>query len=443
MLFIAIIVFIILCMLVRTPLLVGDTHAHIRYILLYITVGLITCRKVIFLGDIIDGPKGWPLWKSSMAIKLVRWFPWADTILGNHEVYSVFSSNAEENASYWKEEVDEDGNFRPWTEWCKIRKWLTKSDINWLKSRPLFIEGHDWAAFHAKPLFPLPARFVEEKPTSSQIELLDNSKQWLKKGGYHSKYKQIYVGHTPIKKLSLGEREKVIQNRVMLLDGGAKKGGKPFSAVIKQHQLVDTLNLLMLGCLFLGIFSIFNITFFESFFESDSHTVYKNPFYEGVSFKEDCIILLEENTYPDQELPLVNLSQVCVWRTKSDLIHFLSINAQKNILILSHGYENDEGWFLVNSGEDVLVEELSYFHDGIIAVYACRSTWQSVLGVSDWDDRWEYNNYLKNVMQHESNPRLISYVPRYHTLYGFHSYAVETVDYYFKNGKKEVRNEQY
>lgn len=428
MFFIALSIFVLVSFVIRAPRLVGDVHAHLRFIFMYILVGLLTCRKVIFLGDIIDGPKGWPLWKSSIAIKLIRWCPWTDTLLGNHEAYSVFSSNAEENAQYWKEQVDEDGNFRPWTEWCGIKKWLTKGDIQWLKKRPLFIEGHDWAAFHAKPLFPLPNRFVEEKPTTSQIELLDNSKQWLKKGGYHSKYQTVYVGHTPIRKLSLKERALIRQNKVVLLDGGAKKGGKPFSALIKQHRLTDTFNLFMLGAVFYAIFSFFNVTFFES----DSHTVYKNPFYEGTFFKEDCRVLLEENTYPDQELPLMNLSQVCVWQTKSDLIHFLSINLEPNVLILSHGYEDNEGWFLSNSGEDVLVEELSSYHDGIISVYACRSTWQNILGVSGWDDRWQYNNSLKNVIQHEHSPRLVSFVPKYHTLWGHHSYAIETVTYYFK-----------
>ena len=250
MLFIAIIVFIILCMLVRTPLLVGDTHAHIRYILLYITVGLITCRKVIFLGDIIDGPKGWPLWKSSMAIKLVRWFPWADTILGNHEAYSVFSSNAEENASYWKEEVDEDGNFRPWTEWCNICRWLTKGDMEWLKSRPLYVRGNDWFACHAKPVLPLPAQYVVGKPTRSQIELFDNTKEWFALGApYCNSLGTVYVGHTPVQKLNGQEQ----WGKVIVLDGGSKKGGKPFSAVpTNDNQFFITI-ILMIAIALVGI----------------------------------------------------------------------------------------------------------------------------------------------------------------------------------------------
>ena len=163
-----------------------------------------------------------------MAIKLVRWCPWANCLMGNHEAYSIFSDTPIENAIYWREEVDEDCNYRPWTEWCKIRKWLTKGDIQWLKTRPLYIRSDGWFACHAKPILPLPPQYVDGKPTRSQIELLDNTKQWFKDGApYCGSLGMVYVGHTPITKLE-GRQH---WGKVVVLDGNCKKGGKPFTAV--------------------------------------------------------------------------------------------------------------------------------------------------------------------------------------------------------------------
>ncbi len=227
MLFLLIIIIIVLFN-IRAPRLVGDIHAHLLFIVLYIMVAFITCRKVIFLGDIIDGPKHWPLYKSSIAIKLIRWCPWADTILGNHEVYSVFSENAEENALFWGEEVGENGSFRPWSEWCKIRKWLTKGDIQWLKSRPLYVVGDGWFACHAKPVLPLPPQYVDSKPTTAQIKLFDNTKEWFALGApYCGSLGTVYVGHTPVTKLK-GQQN---WGKVVVLDGNCKKDGRPFTAV--------------------------------------------------------------------------------------------------------------------------------------------------------------------------------------------------------------------
>ena len=228
MLFLLIVIVVIISFNIRAPRLIGDVHARLIFIILYIAVGFVTCRKILFLGDIIDGPKGWPLWKSSLAIKLVRWCPWADTLLGNHEVYSVFSENAEENAACWGEEVDEEGNFRPWTEWLAISKWLTKDDVKWLKSRRLYVVGNGWFACHAKPVLPLPAQYVAGKPTLDQIELVDKTKQWFADGApYCNSLGLVYIGHTPVQKL----KDKKRWGKVIILDGNAKKGGKPFSAV--------------------------------------------------------------------------------------------------------------------------------------------------------------------------------------------------------------------
>lgn len=229
MLFITLlIIVVVLSFVTRAPRLVGDVHARLYFIFLYIAVGFITCRKVLFIGDIIDGPKGWPFWKSSLAIKLVRWCPWADCLMGNHEAYSVFSKNAEENASYWGEEVDENGNFRPWNEWLTIRKWLTKGDVKWIKTRPLYVVGEAWFACHAKPILPLPPLHVVGKPTVAQIELFDNTKKWFSDGApYCNSLGTVYVGHTPVTKLN-GQQ---YWNKVVVLDGNAKKGGKPFSAI--------------------------------------------------------------------------------------------------------------------------------------------------------------------------------------------------------------------
>ena len=227
MLFLGIIIIIFLFN-IRRPRLVGDVHAHISYIFLFIAIGLLTCRKIIFVGDIIDGPRGWPLWKSSLAIKLVRWCPWANCLMGNHEAYSAFSESAKENASYWGEEVDKDGSFRPWTEWLAIRKYLTEGDIQWLKSRPLYVVGQGWFVCHAKPTLPLPAQYVTCKPNVAQIELFDNTKKWFSDGApYCGTLGVVYVGHTPVTKLN-GERS---WGKIIILDGNCKKGGKPFTAV--------------------------------------------------------------------------------------------------------------------------------------------------------------------------------------------------------------------
>ena len=231
MIFIALLMTIILSFAIRAPRLVGDTHAHIRFIVLYIAIGLVTCRKIIFLGDIIDGPKDWPLWKSSLAIKLVRWTPWADCILGNHEAYSVFSNTPIENATYWKKrsKIRKDGSFLYYDRWLKICQPLTKGDIKWLKRRPLYIKGNGWFACHAKPVVPLPPQYVDGKPTKSQIELIDNTKEWFDKGApYCGSLGQVYVGHTPFPTKLDGKQH---WNKVAILDGNCKKGGKPFTAV--------------------------------------------------------------------------------------------------------------------------------------------------------------------------------------------------------------------
>lgn len=220
--------FFVVLFQLRAPRLVGDVHARLYFIIFYLAVGFFTCRKIVFLGDIIDGPKGWPLWKSSLTIKLVRWCPWADCLMGNHEAYSVFSANAKENAYYWGEQLNENGNYRPWTEWLSIRKYLTKADVKWLKSRPLYIVGDGWFACHAKPVLPLPPQYVDGKPTKYQIKLFDNTKEWFKNGApYCGSLGTVYVGHTPVTKLG-GQQH---WGKVVVLDGGCKKGGKPFTAV--------------------------------------------------------------------------------------------------------------------------------------------------------------------------------------------------------------------
>lgn len=255
MLFFAIIfVVVVLSFITRAPRLVGDVHARLIFVSFYITVGLLTCRKVVFIGDIIDGPKGWSLWKSSLAIKLVRWCPWADCLMGNHEAYSVFSENAEENASFWKEEVDKDGNFRPWNEWLTIRKYLTEGDVEWLKTRPLYIVGDGWFASHAKPVLPLPPKYVVDgKLSTDQIELLDNTKGWFKEGApYCGSLGVVYVGHTPIQKLN----NKKQWGKVIVLDGGSKKGGKPFSAVPTNNDnefFIAIILMIAMALTFIGI----------------------------------------------------------------------------------------------------------------------------------------------------------------------------------------------
>tara|TARA_Y100001937_G_scaffold106440_1_gene148087 strand:- start:15971 stop:17137 length:1167 start_codon:yes stop_codon:yes gene_type:complete len=367
MLFIALLILVLVSFLIRAPRLVGDVHAHLRYIVFYIAVGFITCRKVVFVGDIIDGPKGWPLWKSSMAIKLIRWCPWANCLMGNHEAYSAFSSNAEENAQYWKEQVDEDGNFRPWTEWLSIRKYLTIGDVEWLKSRPLYIQGKNWFACHAKPVLPLPPQYVSHKPTVAQRELFDNTKQWFADGApYCGSLGTVYVGHTPVTKL---KNEQQIWGKVIVLDGNCKKGGKPFTAVPNSNRSASFLPLIMIAFL---LFSAVG---------------------KIVPKKHNCDVLVHQNIVNSHNSYKLIEGNVCFWDSKNDLLSHVA-GADKPLLIIAHGKGVLGESFIGKGSDPVSYSQIGEYKKKEVGIASCRGRETNVSPHPFKEDGlWVFVNY--------------------------------------------------
>ena len=203
------------------PLLVGDVHGNPFLVFQAIIKAWLLRRPVWFLGDLIDGP--WPKYIEALVVKWVRLCPWADTIMGNHEAYSVFSDTPQEMARYWGDDKDIiTRSYRPWREWMRIKNCLNDKDLAWLKSRPLYIGGEGWIACHAKPLDVLPPMYVEGKPSKAQIELFDNTKAFFKNPEvYQGSYGYAYVGHTRLSKLG----GQVHHSLTTVLDWDAKKGG--------------------------------------------------------------------------------------------------------------------------------------------------------------------------------------------------------------------------
>lgn len=227
----------------KSPILVGDVHARPLLVAKALGLGLLKRRKVIFAGDLIDGPslkfKAPERFRpflterllavpSVICVKMVRYCPWADTILGNHEVYPVWRGDSPERlAKAWGEEGSAATTARLWREWKAIEIFLTKEDLRWLRTRPLYVEGPMWTFVHAKvPLGGLTGidPFIgDEGPTPCQREVFDNTRDWRPPScPVNNSNSLLYVGHTPISKV--GGRA-VWHDSLFLLDWGAKKGG--------------------------------------------------------------------------------------------------------------------------------------------------------------------------------------------------------------------------
>lgn len=222
----------------KEPILVGDVHARPLLVLKALLLGMLLRRKVIFAGDLLDGGPAAKAWHSALCIKLVRWCPWANTILGNHEVYPLwFGDSPESLAEAWGEQECPETTARLWKEWRAIEFFLTKSDLKWLKSRPLYIQGQAWTLVHAKipmgGLVGISPYIGDEGPTLLQREVFDGTKHWKKAGPRCFEEGLIYVGHTPRQKLP---DQRWDWGNLLVLDWGAKKGATAAWVVAGQRD---------------------------------------------------------------------------------------------------------------------------------------------------------------------------------------------------------------
>lgn len=236
----------------KSPILVGDVHARPLLVVKALGLSLLKKRKVVFAGDLIDGPKSsrddeglTPSWgekalgfKSALCVKLVRWCPWGDTILGNHEVYPLwFGQSPQSLAKAWGQGRCPVTTARLWREWKAIEFFLTKRDLKWLKSRPLYLEGPMWTFVHAKVplggLVGISPYIGEGGPNVFQYQVFDNTKSWRESPINHSN-SLLYVGHTPISKVG---GKAVWHDSLFLLDWGAKKKGTAAWVVAGKRDL--------------------------------------------------------------------------------------------------------------------------------------------------------------------------------------------------------------
>lgn len=223
----------------KEPILVGDVHARPLLVLKALLIGALLGRKVLFAGDLLDGAKSSrddlgliPDWreratalKSALCVKLVR-LCWANTVLGNHEVYPLWFGQSPPNlARAWGEVNCPETTARLWREWKAIESLLSKKDLMWLRSRPLFVRGQGWTLVHAKiPLGGLVgvSPYIGEGPTLLQCEVFDGTKHWKKAGPRCFEEGLVYVGHTPRQKLP---DQRWDWGNLLVLDWGAKKKG--------------------------------------------------------------------------------------------------------------------------------------------------------------------------------------------------------------------------
>ena len=174
--------------------------------------------------------------------------------------------------------------------------------------------------------------------------------------------------------------------------------------------------------------------------------------YQGVAYTTNCRVLLNESTYPEYTTG-VRRGKVCVFKTRSELIHLLSINEEPNILIISHGHDRYDGkWFLDMEGSDIEVDELSLYHSGIIGVNACRTqaytkkSWYFTFseGIVNEEtleepqreeaELWYHTRFthLTTIVVYEPNFRILPYTPFGHTLSSDNQSPVVSMGYFFK-----------
>ena len=205
------------CLDQESPLFVGDVHARPQ--LLRRVLNYVEGNRVILLGDLLDGPGG--ARGSADCVRIAR-ESGMEMVLGNHELYPIFAKDQRQLATWWGEDPASATGMRIWEEWMAIRRLLNDDDMEWLRSRPLFVKGSGWIAVHAKVTTTLPAQYVAETPTEDQIALVDHTESspfWA--DVYQGEHGTAYYGHT-----RLSKREgQVFNDHAVLLDWDAKKGG--------------------------------------------------------------------------------------------------------------------------------------------------------------------------------------------------------------------------
>lgn len=201
-----------------SPVFVGDTHARpelLEQVRRY-TGGQ---KRVILLGDLLDGPGG--ARGSVECVRLAQKFGF-ECVLGNHELYPIFAKDQHQLAQWWGDEPSSPQAERIWEEWMTIKTLLAKTDLSWLRNCPLYLKGPGWIAVHAKLSTTLPAQYVVGTPTPEQIALVDHTEStvfWAE--SYDGKHGHCYYGHT-----RLSKRGDIVHNEhATLLDWDAKKGG--------------------------------------------------------------------------------------------------------------------------------------------------------------------------------------------------------------------------
>lgn len=203
----------------KNTIFVGDVHARpeiVRSVASFAKSG----DQIIFLGDLLDGPGGAE--GSAECVRLVREMGY-ECVLGNHELYPVFARSPDELAKFWGDEPGSETATRIWQEWKEVEKLLTSDDIEWLRTRPLYVQGPGWIAVHAKlPPGELPPQYVNGTPTAEQIALVDHTEAkpfWA--DVYDGRHGHCFYGHT-----RLSRRGGIVySNNATLLDWDAKKGG--------------------------------------------------------------------------------------------------------------------------------------------------------------------------------------------------------------------------
>jgi hypothetical protein len=219
---------------------IGDVHS--RPELVRAALDIAADNRVIFLGDLFDGPGGPE--GSAECLRLIMNAPNAELILGNHEAYPIFSG-------YWDDgtKLAELWGLRPgglearrvYQEWLDIKSLLYIYELEWLMNRPVYIKGDGWIAAHAKvPNGPLPSDIWSGLPDTQreQIEMLDNTDPrypghfWAQ--DYDGRHGFAIVGHTRLPKV--GE---FIWDNCVLLDWDAKKGGTAAYAVWSDGSVVE------------------------------------------------------------------------------------------------------------------------------------------------------------------------------------------------------------
>lgn len=205
---------------------VGDIHSRVDLVREAVTIA--AGRRLIFLGDLFDGPQG--ATGSVECVRLIR-TAGAELILGNHEVYPLFAESAHELATWWGEPQEAT---RLWSEAQEILGLLTTDELDWLRTRPLWLQGNGWVATHAKVPAKLPAQYIAGKPTEEQVQLFDHTDSkafWAEE--YDGKLGMAFVGHTRRSKLGKSEWK-----HVRLLDWDAKKkGGTAALAVLENGKV--------------------------------------------------------------------------------------------------------------------------------------------------------------------------------------------------------------